>query len=134
VQGGFLMAWLRTKRGVAVWLALFALACQLAFSFGHVHIGKAFPSLGAPAAAAATDAAAGGPSPAKDPADPAGRADDFCAVCANISLASTLILPILAAILLMLGPFSNVLQQLVPAHEPASFRHRPFGARGPPVA
>jgi hypothetical protein len=118
-----------------VWLALFALACQLAFSFGHVHIGKAGAGLGVPVAAT-TDRAADGPSPSKDPSgkDPAGLVGDFCAVCANISLAGALILPIVAAILLLLGPFSNVLQQLVPAHEPASFRHRPFGARGPPLA
>jgi hypothetical protein len=129
-----LMAWWRTNRGTAAWLALFALACQLVFSFGHVHIGKASVSFGVPAAAASSDAAADGPSPAKDPAGkgPASPAGDFCAVCANISLAGALILPILAA--LLLPPVTGVFRHLVSPHAPASFPHRPFGARGPPLA
>lgn len=125
------MAWLRTNRGMAAWLALFALACQLVFSFGHVHIGKA----GLGVAAATTDAAADDPSPAKDPAGKGvpGPAGDFCAICANISLAGALILPILVALLLP-GPVTGVLRQLASAQAPASFPHGPFGARGPPLA
>ncbi len=129
------MAWLRTNRGVAAWLALFALACQLVFSFGHVHPGKASVGFGVPAAAASSDAAADDPSPAKDPTgkSPAGPTGDFCAVCANISVAGALILPILVALLLP-GPVAGVLRKLASTLAPDSFPHRPFGARGPPLA
>jgi hypothetical protein len=34
------MVWLRSNRYGGAWVALFALACQLLLSFGHVHIGK----------------------------------------------------------------------------------------------
>ncbi len=119
------MAWFRTNRGVAAWLALFALACQLSFTFGHVHIAK----LGADSAAGISVQTPQSPSQK----DPAGPASDFCAICANISLASTLILPILAIILAQ-RLFSNVLPWSPAASVPASFDHRPFGARGPPYA
>jgi hypothetical protein len=119
------MAWFRTNRGVAVWLAFFALACHLTFSFGHVHISKYGNLPTAPVAADATGDAP--PSPGKQ----AGLSVDFCAVCANISLAGSLLLPILAFIF-ALGLFINVLQWPLAAREPASFGHRPFSARGPP--
>jgi hypothetical protein len=135
------MSWFRANRGVAAWLALFALACQLAFSFGHVHLGKFAVGgltvgkfgigLAAPAAAPGADSPAGTPSsPQKDPARPG---DDFCAICASISLASALILPILALILAP-GLFTQVLRWSPAAGAPAAFGHQPFTARGPPHA
>ncbi len=126
------MAWFRTNRGIAAWLAFFALACQLSFSFGHVHINKFAVGPAAQAAIQTADTTADVPPPAPQK-DPAGLASDFCAVCANISLAGALILPILA---LILAPdlFVNVLRWPLAASEPASFRHRLFFARGPPHA
>jgi hypothetical protein len=129
------MSWFRANRGVAAWLALFALACQLAFSFGHVHLGKFGVSaltagkFGIGLAAQAADAAGTPPSPQKYPARPD---DDFCAICANISLAGTLILPVLA---LILAPvlFTYVLRWSLAARASASFGHQPFTARGPPT-
>jgi len=123
------MSWFRTNRGVAAWLAFFALACQLSFSFGHIHIGKFGSGPAALSAAQTTDGAADAP-PQKSPA---GLSVDFCAVCANISLAGTLILPILA---LIFSPdlFTHVLRWPLAAREPASFGRRPFDARGPPHA
>jgi hypothetical protein len=124
------MAWFRTNRGVVTWLAFFALACQLSFSFGHIHVGKVGIRLGAQVAAQTADNTADAPSPSPKQ-EPAGLAGDFCAVCANISLAGALILPILA---LILAPdlFTNVLRWSLAARQPASFGHRPFSARGPP--
>jgi hypothetical protein len=126
------MTWFRTNRGLAAWLAFFALACQLTLSFGHVHIGKF--SAGSPgwAATQSADEPSGdsSPSPQKNPAGPAA---DFCAVCANISLAGALLLSILA---LILAPdlFIRALPWSLAAHEPTSFDHYPFSARGPPHA
>ena len=122
------MAWFRTNRGVAVWLAFFALACHLSFSFGHVHVSKYGSLLAAPVAAQTTDAAGDAP---PTPNNNAGLSVDFCAVCANISLAGSLLLPILAFILAP-GLFINVLRWPLAARAPSAFSHRPFSARGPP--
>jgi hypothetical protein len=130
--GPWAMAWFRTNRGVAAWLAFFALACQLSFSFGHVHVSKYGGLLAGPAAAQTTDATGDAP-PSAPPGNPAGLSVDFCAVCANISLAGALILPILALILAP-GLFIHILQWPLAAREPASFGRRPFSARGPPHA
>jgi hypothetical protein len=120
------VGWFRTNRGIAIWAAFFALACQLVLLFGHVHVGK-FGG-GSPAWAAAEPGEA--PSPE---GDPAGAAGDFCAICANINLAGAVVLPILA-ILLPPGPFIGILHWLLAAAKPASFDRRPFNARGPPHA
>ena len=63
------------------WLALFALALQLALSFGHVHLNGIGPI---------TVKAAGTHAPAvpSSPAPPADDADDYCAICATIHLAA----------------------------------------------
>jgi hypothetical protein len=125
------MRWFRSNRGTVVWLAFFALACQLLLSFGHVHVGKFSGGSAAWAAAESGDASADVPSsPHKNPT---GLAGDFCAICANISLAGTLVLPILAIIL---APrlFTQILPWSLAVGEPASFDHLPFSARGPPHA
>src|SRR5258708_15564677 len=92
------MRWFRSNgRGVA-WLAFFALACQLWLSFGHVHVGKFSGGSAAWAAAEIGDAPAD-VAPSSPQKNAAGLAGDFCAICANINLANTLVLPILAIIL-----------------------------------
>ena len=78
------MGWLRSNKGRIVWLALFALACQLALSFGHVHPGKNVGSAWA-ALGAASNADQSAPSA---PRGPAGTADDFCAICAVVAMAN----------------------------------------------
>jgi hypothetical protein len=126
------MRWFRSNRGGVAWLAFFALACQLFLSFGHVHVGK-FSGGSAAWAAAETGDAAADTAPSSPQKNPAGLAGDFCAICANISLVSTLVLPILAIIL---APrlFTEILPWSLAASEPASFDHVPFSARGPPQA
>jgi len=127
-----LMAWFRTNRGIAAWLAFFALACQLSLSFGHIHLNKfevgAFGAAGQ--AAVETTDQGGAPLPAQ-PKVP--TATDFCAVCANISLVSALILPVLAFILAPRS-FTHVFRWSIAAPALVSYRHRPFSARGPPHA
>lgn len=126
------MAWFRTNRGVAAWLALFALACQLSLTFGHVH-GRYPGTFGdGPAVSVALDAvdsSAGAPSHPR----PLGLPVDFCAVCANINLAGALLLPIIALIVAPLLITSS-LRWLPPAPALASRMRRPLGARGPPGA
>jgi hypothetical protein len=126
------MGWFRSNRGAVVWLAFFALACQLLLSFGHVHVGKFSGGSAAWAAAEIGDATAD-VAPSSPQKNAAGLAGDFCAICANISLANTLVLPILAIIL---APtlFNDILHWSLAFSEPASFGHLPFSARGPPQA
>lgn len=116
----------RSNRGIATWVAFFALALQLALSFGHVHLGNVG---GGSATWSATDTVPS-PSPEKNPT---GLAGDFCAVCANISLAATVVLPIVA-ILLLPGFFIETLHWSFAGWKPDPFDHLPFSARGPPHA
>jgi hypothetical protein len=125
------MRWFRSNRGVVAWVALFALAFQLVLSFGHVHAGKFNTGSLAFAAAETGNAAADGP-PSSPQKKPIGLAGDFCAICASINLAGTLILPILA-IILTPRLFTEILPWSLAASAPASFDHRPFSARGPPT-
>jgi hypothetical protein len=127
------LGWFRLNNASGVWLAFFALACQLVLTFGHVH----FTSAGALSAALANAAApavdrAAAPAPPTQPA-PAGLSRDFCAVCNNIGLANALVLPAPPGLVL---PASKAayLQQPLTSVEPASQRHFHFSARGPPAA
>jgi hypothetical protein len=70
-------------------LALAALALQLVLSFGHIHLGQF-----ANGSAIASTVASKTPTSQQDPAQhPANEADNFCAICATINLASSLFLP-----------------------------------------
>lgn len=122
------MSWFRSNRGIAAWAAFFALACQLVLSFGHVHVGK----FSGGSAAWATTEIGDVPSPSPEK-NPTGLAGDFCAVCANINLAGTVVLPFIA-ILLLPGFFIAPLQWSFAARKPDPFDHLPFSARGPPHA
>jgi hypothetical protein len=85
------MSWFRSRSRLGAYLALFALAFQLAVSFGHVHLEHI-----APASAGASALASLQPS-ADDlnaPSSPAGRerlADDCCPICTLIHLAGALV-------------------------------------------
>lgn len=125
------MRWFRSKVGTIAWLAFFALACQLLLTFGHIHYGKAHNATAWDALTASGKAADHGrPGTLPDPVD---SADDFCGICANISLAGTLAVPILLALLL---PTSFIPEFSWPEAEikSASICHLPFSARGPPSA
>jgi hypothetical protein len=87
------MRWIRQHIRSATWLALTALAVHLVVTFGHMHA-EWFspPSAGATAIAAAElDKAKGAGRPTQPYRAPG--VDNFCAVCASISLLGTLVLP-----------------------------------------
>jgi hypothetical protein len=76
---------------VGSYLALFALAFQLAVSFGHVHLEHIVPN--STGAAALASAQASGEE-VNAPSSPAGRedlADDCCPICTLIHLAGALV-------------------------------------------
>jgi hypothetical protein len=109
---------------------LFALACQLVLSFGHVHL-RSFS--GGSATWTAADGAAVPVSvpPLSPQKDPVGLADDFCAICANIALANIIIVPD-SLVLLAPNPDTQELLWSLAANEAVSIDHVTFNARGPP--
>jgi Protein of unknown function (DUF2946) len=74
----------RARLRLSSWIALFALAFQLAVSFGHVHL-DAFPG-NSSIAIAASDARTPASGDTSDPAD------HYCAICAVIHAAGALVL------------------------------------------
>jgi hypothetical protein len=111
---------------------LFALAFQLAVSFGHVHLdGKGSGHATAVADVHASTGANSG-SPASSDKTPA-LADDYCAVCALIHIAGTVVasqapeLPVPAQF--------GAARSDPPLEIGLTARsHAPFGARAPPIA
>ncbi len=77
------MHWFRSKIGFGSRLALFAMALQVALTFGHIHIEGTVSST--------TKEAVGGlGAPAQLPIHKSGGTSDFdCPICALIQLAST---------------------------------------------
>jgi hypothetical protein len=127
------MGWLRSNSGKFAWVAFFALACQFALTFGHLHLsnfGVISAALTSPADS--TDSSTGAQSSPAQQA-PTRLAQDFCAVCNNISLANTLVLPVSPA---PISPTSIIRNLWWPPAGPelASGDHFPFDARGPPRA
>ena len=125
------MRWFRSSGGGIAWLAFFALACQLALTFGHIHFGNVvFISDGFAISADSANGSAGAQSsPAQK--TPTGLARDFCAVCNNISLANTLVLPASPAAIPSISIIQDLRWSLVTI-ELASREHFHFNARGPP--
>jgi Protein of unknown function (DUF2946) len=125
------MSWFRSTLASCAWIVLFALAMQMAVSFGHLHR----DDLGL---RPLNDA---GRSPTADAtANPAGDADphhhtapnDHCPICASTALLGTGTPPVAP---LLVVPLSVV--RFSPAEKPIS-ELRPqltlsFQARGPPV-
>jgi hypothetical protein len=120
------MGWLRPRLKQVSCIALFAMALQVALSFGHIHVDQILGASG--------QAAHAGTKPAETrTADelPAGAGDE-CAVCALIALANSLILP-LPAMLPLPVHFAAT------HHAPALVFYisqstvAPFQARAPPL-
>ena len=127
------MRWFRSNGGKIAWLAFFALACQFVFTFGHVHFANVSVVTAALVTSTdGTDSSADGPaSPAQQ--TPTRLAQDFCAVCNAISLASALNLPAVPPIIPPIALIEDV-QWPLAAIEFASRGHFHFSARGPPHA
>ena len=125
------MGLFRSNGGRISWLAIFALACQLVLTFGHIHIGNV--SVASPALTLLADLANGaaGPPNSPQPKSPASIAPDFCAVCSSMGLAYTLLLPKSPVVL----PPNSSIQRLswwVATTTRAPRDHIYFDARGPP--
>jgi hypothetical protein len=126
------MRWFRSRSRLGSYLALFALAFQLAVSFGHVHLDRvAPPSVGASALADAQ------PSAGRDAASkPAGRedlADDCCPICTLIHLAGALV-PAEMPSLPLPAVFGRLRLELAAEFDLTASHAALFRARAPPIA
>jgi hypothetical protein len=129
------MRWFRSQ-GLAVTLvALFALTCQFAHSFGHVHLERFADSALTASGRAAIPAPTtlGADQPAQDRHGPIRLVDGFCAICASISLASTALIPHSPAVVAR-ELSSRELEWLAAPAAVSSAGHFHFDARGPPSA
>jgi len=122
------MPWRLCRRRFASWLALGALALQLALSFGHIHLDRVHRThYGTTVAGSSAQAQ---PLPAQQPGN---DSDDYCAVCAAIYLAANSFvpqapqLPALFASRLIEHVDRIAIVFVVP-------RRTPFQSRAPPLA
>jgi hypothetical protein len=120
------MRWVRARLGVGSRLALFALALQIALSFGHVHLGDFRHGTNGLAVA-------GTQPPSDPPQQPVHDADDYCAICATIHLAATSLLPQAPPLPVpfMARPIEHA---KFLATSSFSARRAPFQSRAPPLA
>ena len=129
------MGWFRSRARWGSYLALFALAFQLALSFGHVHLEGVAPVAGHASAVPGIHPA----SAAAAAVDPAGKefpalADDHCPICALIHLAGALV-PATAPAVSRLAVFDRVpFAAAVEFDLTNSHYYSPLGARAPPLA
>jgi hypothetical protein len=110
------------------WLALIALAFQLAVSFGHVHLDGVRSTSNAAAAGRPTHTAQS--LPAQQPGDK----DDYCAICASLTLASNSFVPLpplLPVPLLLSSAIAHIDYGAALLVAP---RRLAFQSRAPPVA
>jgi hypothetical protein len=127
------MRWFRSRSRLGAYLALFALAFQLAVSFAHVHLERI-----APASAGANALASVQPS-AEDlnaPSGPAGRgrlADDGCPICTLIHLAGALV-PAEMPSLPLPTVFGRLRLELAAEFDLTACQGAFFRARAPPIA
>ena len=132
------MDWFRRNRRVTTSFALLVLAMHLAFTFGHPHVerlvnpaisigsgpGLAHSSIETwPAVYGTSQGLPAGPSKSSD-------SNDYCAICANIDLASSLLCPV--APLLVVPPDTDAQPERVFEFEPTRPDRTAFDARGPP--
>ncbi len=119
------MHWFRAKRSLSSCLALFALALQLALSFGHIHLDDL--ALGGTTLASAQKAS--------QPATPSGTVpdrDEVCAICAIISLSGALLIPDAPALVFAGAQHEAFLPDLVAGLVSDQTRAQ-FQARAPPA-
>ena len=85
------MGWFRLRSRSGSYLALFALAFQLAVSFGHVHLERIAPPSAGTSALAGAQPSADDLNAASNPTGREDLADDCCPICTLIHLAGALV-------------------------------------------
>jgi hypothetical protein len=131
------MRWFRSRRLAVVWLALFALTSHFAHTFGHVHLDRfadhGLTVTGKLAIAAAAKLASPDQPVQRDQDGPIRLRDGFCAICASISLAGTVLIPSGPSVVVQSSSGNDLTWPDLPAAV-WSAGHFHFDARGPPSA
>jgi Protein of unknown function (DUF2946) len=126
------MRWFRSRSRVGSYLALFALAFQLAVSFGHVHVDETAPPSAGGAAFASTQSG----DEVNAPSSPTGRedvADDCCPICTLIHFAGAM-LPAETPPLPLPNKFGHSRLDAAVEFDLAASHRVLFQARAPPIA
>jgi Protein of unknown function (DUF2946) len=110
------------------WLALIALAFQLAVSFGHVHLDGVRIDSRAAAVGQPTQTAQ------SLPAQPPGDKDDYCAICASLYLAANSFVPLSPTLPVPLLLSSAIAHSEYGAASFVAPRRLAFQSRAPPLA
>jgi hypothetical protein len=127
------MNWFRSRIRSGARLALFALAFQMAVSFGHMHRDdRGLPPLSASEQTQFTSVTAHAPAhPANPGQHPA--SDDYCPICASMALVATAI-PSLPPVLIVPAPIRREWPSETPARGVSTQIALSFRARAPPLA
>jgi hypothetical protein len=124
------MRWFRANKTFCGRLALFALVVQFVLAFGHIHREDIYGSARPAAAIAAALPDGGQPLPANQPAK---HSDDYCAICATMSLLGNSFVAVAPSLPLPVA--SHAIEQL--DRVAAIFiapRRTAFQSRAPPAA
>jgi Protein of unknown function (DUF2946) len=127
------MGWFRSRSKWGAYLALLALAFQLAISFGHVHLDHIARASAGARPVAGTQASNEG---VTAPSNPTGRedlADDLCPICTLIHVAGTLV-PTETPPLPLPGIFRPLRLEAAVASDLTAAQGALFRARAPPLA
>jgi hypothetical protein len=125
------MRWFRSRLSLGSYLALFALAFQLAVSFAHVHVDDI-----APLSATALASAQPPSDEVNAPSSPPGRedvADDCCPICTLIHLAGALV-PAETPSVALPNVFGQPRLELDAEFDLTASQAALFQARAPPIA
>jgi hypothetical protein len=125
------MGWVRCHNRFGAWLALSALALQIVLAFGHVHFDRIERAALAVAGtvhgtSVAVQASRQGPTLPSDD-------DDYCAICASISLASNSFIA-LAPQLPVPDESARAAHDYADAFGVIAPQRAPFQSRAPPAA
>jgi Protein of unknown function (DUF2946) len=127
------MRWFRSRSRLGAYLALFALAFQLAVSFGHVHLERIAPLSASTSALAGAQTSADDRNAASKPAGREDLADDCCPICTLIHLAGALV-PAATPSLPLPAVFGQLRLEAAADFDLTASHAALFRARAPPIA
>jgi|SRR5580692_10408235 hypothetical protein len=125
------MGWVRCHKRRGAWVALAALALQIALSFGHVHLGavRAAPHGAIAGTHNITVVQGSAQLPAQNPGDD----DDYCAICASMFLVATSFVSEPPQLPVPAG-FTFITHSVAATHGIVAPRRFAFQSRAPPAA
>jgi hypothetical protein len=128
------MRWVRLHVRFGSCFALFALAVQFLLTFGHMHCAElTWPSIFLPRTSLTIDISSAALPDTSLPYKPVGIAFDYCAICAVMNLATSIV-PAAAPGLPVPAALGAVRFQCTPDVSLAALPHFLYRARAPPLS